>query len=1273
MAVGAPRVVKGYELRELVVAGLPGTVYRAWQPSVRRPVLVRVIPPEISGTPGFAARFEAEALRAARLEHPHILPLYDAWQDETGAYLVARYLPRTLRDALMPGPWPLDAALRLIEQVGLALDAAHQSGLLHLRVAPEVVLLDEQNNAFLAGFVIARTMGAATDETPDPYRAPEQRAGRPASASSDLYSLGVLACEVLTGTAPDPAGESLPPIRSLRSGLPAALAAVLQAATASQPDHRYADCRRFVAALRAAAAPAARPQPLIDPLTERELDVLNLMAQGRDNADIADHLVLSAGTVKWYVKQIYSKLDAHSRDEAVERAGGLGLTSERTESADHPAILETAPAPAAEPPVRSLPSIGLPFIGRERELADVMVLLTELHHPLISLVAPGGMGKTRLAVEAARLAIPHYPDGVVFVPLAASSPAQFPEAVLQALGILIAPERPLWEQVVQYCASRRLLLLLDNFETVISAAPQVAELLAAAPLSRALITSRERLHLEGETVYALGSMEAPPEGSGPPAISESMQLFIERARRVRYGFMVDEANLRHIAEICRLVEGMPLAIVLAASWAEMLPPAEIALEIRASSEFLAAEYGDLPERQRSVRIVFESAWDRLGAGEQRTFARLSVFHGGFTRGAAVEVAGATLHTLAGLVTKALIWTDKGGRYAIHELLRQFAAEHLATTGEAEALQKAHSWHYLSWATRMESGICGPNPAAALDAIDADWPNLRAALLWAAEHNHPEWITPTWKTLWLYHDRHSRIVAGKNMLEEVTSRLSALPDSKERDGALGVLLTCIAAQQYSMWDLQRDELLETCRPLVERGSNPGAIAFWYLMRGNRLPFEEASDRDPYLDEALRRFREVGDGWAEAYMLVTLSWTGAFAGGRDADLLARQRAVEALSLANSLGDVLLQSYALNILGMLEAALGNRAECAAYFAQCLAAARTGGDRKRECNSLNNLALQHMNWGMLDSAQTLMEASLTIRREILPFVFIGYEDLGEVFLRKGEFERARPLFAEGESRFTRRANPLWTQIYLLYRVRLAFSLGQWDEVSALVREMQSLAAETGERHKVHFALATEAYGAFARGERREVSAVSADLEALAADGDPVIEAVTRMVRAELARRSGDPSGAASELRATLEVVDSGGIEPIAAGWEDRFTPLQARGLLVCALLDAGDTTEARSVALTALDKAYSMIAPPFVMSALLACARVEVASGEAEYAIEAATLIAESPCAFAADRLQARALLDTLNATIPSSVFFGSVEHGCTLDWQAATTDRLARSLPE
>ncbi|HYO89264.1 MAG TPA: hypothetical protein VER79_11485, partial [Candidatus Limnocylindrales bacterium] len=499
----------------------------------------------------------------------------------------------------------------------------------------------------------------------------------------------------------------------------------------------------------------------------------------------------------------------------------------------------------------------------------------------------------------------------------------------------------------------------------------------------------------------------------------------------------------------------------------------------------------------------------------------------------------------------------------------------------------------------------------------------------------------------------------------TTVLRALPESQERDGALGIVLTVTATQEEMMWNSRdRDILLEESLPLLERGGSPQMLAFWYAVRGSDLPIEDVATRRDYLAEALARFRTIGDHWGESHTLTGIAWQGFASGDSERYERAWQDALEAHALAQGTGDVLLQSKALNMLALLEAVLGRKAESIDHFTRSTAMAGLGGNRNLECNTLNNLALQHMNWGTLETAQALMETSLTIRREVLPFSFIGYEDMGEVFLRKGEFEHSRPLFAEGESRFERSAQPLYTQILLLYRARLAFCLGQWDALAERVREMRDFACQTGEPYGLHLALAMAANAAFAQDDELAAYTTLAEIEALAsARQDPVIIALASAARAELKRRAGHPIEAAADLRAVLLTVEVGTLELIAmTGWEEHFTPLQVRALFVRALLDAGELDEARTVALTALDNAYAIKAPPFVMSALLACARVEAAAGDPEWAAETAVLIAASPLAFASDRLMAAALQGELKDRLPA----GYAPRA--LDWEQAAAEWLA-----
>ena len=377
----AGRIIKGYELHAVVGEGGFGTVYRAFQPAIGREVAIKVIIPKHANQPDFIRRFEIEAQVIARLEHPHIVPLYDYWRDPEGAFLVMRWLPHNLRTSIERGAWTLDAVANLLDQIAGALSVAHREGIIHRDLKPDNILLDEDENAYLADFGIAKNIHlrdphqtAEGEIVGSPaYLSPEQIRASEITPRSDLYSLGYVIYEILSGNKPFPEATTasdyiqyhlsmpLPMVSIQDSRIPAAVDEVLQTATAKDPAHRYPSALRFAAAFRAALPnrQSRMPdQPLVDTLTGRELEVLHLMVEEFDNNVIAERLVLTLGSVRWYIKQIYSKLDVHSRQQAIDRALSLHLLEHPRPAHD---LMVSAPAYDDQPTFRGLEA-ALPLV-----------------------------------------------------------------------------------------------------------------------------------------------------------------------------------------------------------------------------------------------------------------------------------------------------------------------------------------------------------------------------------------------------------------------------------------------------------------------------------------------------------------------------------------------------------------------------------------------------------------------------------------------------------------------------------------------------------------------------------------------------------------------------------------------------------------------------------------------------------------------------------------------------------------------------------------------
>ena len=514
-----------------------------------------------------------------------------------------------------------------------------------------------------------------------------------------------------------------------------------------------------------AVSQSASMDGLTDPLTEREQEILACLVEGLTNQEIADRLFLSITTIRWYNSQIYSKLGVSNRKDAVEQATALGLFAAPD--------VEGLPVPARH----NLPAQTTAFIGRQQELTDLAGLLAQDDVRLLTILAPGGMGKTRLALAVAEGQLRYHPDGVFFVPLAPlSSPDDLVTAIAEHVDFSFYGSDPPVQQLRDYFRERKMLLVLDNFEHLLDGAPLVTDVLHAAPQVKVLATSREKLNLSGETIFALSGLQFPTWETPEDALAyDAVKLFMQSAQRVRPDFELHAEDLDYLARICRLTTGMPLGIVLAAGWVDVLSLEQIATELQQDIDILETELRDVPERQRSVRASFNYTWSRLDKAERNVFMKLSVFRGGFTAEAVQAVTGANTRHLRKLVDKALVQILPGGRYDVHELLRQYGEDQLGNASDIAAIQGLHTDYFLNFLADLDANLESDDAETRfLFRLDLD--NIRLAWLRAVQSHQYERLDETIENLFVVFPKDSFMWEIDDLFQYTVAQLASDDDT-----------------------------------------------------------------------------------------------------------------------------------------------------------------------------------------------------------------------------------------------------------------------------------------------------------------------------------------------------------------------------------------------------------------------------------------------------------------------------------------------------------------
>ncbi len=921
-----------YEIIEPLGAGGMGEVYRARDQRLDRVVAVKILPAAFSADSDRLRRFEQEARSASALNHPNIVTIYALGVDDSTHYIAMELVQgKTLRELVLLGQLPTRKTIEIATQVAEGLAKAHEAGITHRDLKPENLMITDDGVVKILDFGLAKaarpsgpvaetSVTIAGQTQPGllmgtvDYMSPEQAGGRLLDFRSDQFSFGLVLYEMVAGR------------RAFRRDtVPETMVAILREQTepiaAQNPD---------------------APAPLC-----------------------------------WVIERCLAKDPDRRYASTKELARELAAIRDR---------FSEKPAPSNETRPANLPMQRTGFVGREKEVAAATELLMRPDVRVLTVTGPGGIGKTRLGVQVASGLIDSFPGGTYFVPLSLiSDPALIPSAIVQALGIREAGGQSplqLLKEHLQDSQRAPMLFVLDNFEHLIQAAPMVASLPAMGSNLKILVTSRAALHIYGEHEFPVPPLALPDLRTSPSISSLSqypaVALFVQRAIAAKPDFEFTRENAIAVTEICARLDGLPLAIELAAARVKVLSPSSLLTRLANRLQLLTGGARDLPQRQQTLRAAMDWSYDLLTPAEQMLLRRLSVFAGGCSLEGVEAVCDTKsdldldlLDGMGSMVDKSLVQQVEQAtgesRFLMLETIREYGLEKLEASGETALTRRAHAAYCLVLAEEGSAEQSGTGGLEWLGRLTCEQDNLRAALKWLTETGDAQWALRLGSALFRFWESREYLSEGRVSLAKVLRMPGASVPTKLRGRALFAAGILAAVQgDYAASLALNTESLNIARQLDDKRA---AAVCLNARAVNVRDMGDIAGSCALFDESLALWRELGDRTAVARGLSNLANVVKLEGDH---ARARSLYAECLAIFNELGDRTGIAWSMNHQGDVACGQGDYSGANALYEQSLAIFHDLGDKWGVAGTLADMGNLAREQGDCSAARSLYQESI-------------------------------------------------------------------------------------------------------------------------------------------------------------------------------------------------------------------------------------------------------------------------------------------------------------